>query len=127
MKLADCALSVLNCSLIAYCSHAHLFAIWYQKPINIILHISAPSSLFQSHLPATFNCKMVPIKKSVAKKNRNVKGRTLHDMLYATKKNVNGRTLPDILHEGLMRRTHVLKRVCAPDVIRFSNRKQKSH
>ena len=52
---------------------------------------------------ATFNCKMVAIKKySVAKKKENVKGRTPHDILHVDKK---GKTLHDIVHEGLMRRT----------------------
>ena len=52
---------------------------------------------------ATFNCKMVAIKKySVAKKKENVKGRTLHDILHVNKK---WKTLHDIVHEGLMRRT----------------------
>ena len=42
-------------------------------------------------LLATFNCKMVAIKKySVAKKKENVKGRTLHDILHIDKK---GKTL----------------------------------
>ena len=36
-KLADFVFSVLNQSLIAYCSLAHLFAIWNQKPILKIL------------------------------------------------------------------------------------------
>ena len=54
-------------------------------------------------LLATFNCKMVAIKKySVAKKKENVKGRTLHDILHVDKK---GKTLHDKVHEGLMRRT----------------------
>ena len=54
-------------------------------------------------LLATFNCKMVTIKKnSVAKKKENVKGRTLHDILHIDKK---WKTLHDIVHEGLMRRT----------------------
>ena len=54
-------------------------------------------------LLATFNCKMVAIKRySVAKKKENAKGRTLHDILHNDKK---GKTLHDIVHEGLMRRT----------------------
>ena len=54
-------------------------------------------------LQGHFYCKMVAIKKySVAKKNENVKGRTLHDILHVDKK---GKTLHDIVHEGLMRRT----------------------
>ena len=56
----------------------------------------------------TFNCKMVAIKKIKSpKKNRNMKGRTLHNIFHVAKKNVNGRTLHDILQEGLMRRMHV--------------------
>ena len=44
---------------------------------------------------------MVGIKKSVAKKKENVKGRTLHDILHVAKK---GKRLHDIVHEGQRRR-----------------------
>ena len=53
----------------------------------------------KSHLLATFNCKMVATKNSVAKKNG--KGRTLHDILHVAK-NVKGKRLHDILRRGLM-------------------------
>ena len=51
--------------------------------INTVDH-RAPSSLFQK---VAFNCKMVGIKNIQSpKKKENVKGRTLHDILYVTKK-----------------------------------------
>ena len=59
-----------------------------------------------SCLLATFNWKMVAIKKNlVAKNKKKLKGRTVHDILHIVKKNVKGRTLHDILHQGLMHRT----------------------
>ena len=89
-------------------SHLHIF--WNHKLnqdwINLHAHAIHTYHMYmqrskltfsKSHLLATFNCKMVAIKNSVAKKKENVKGRTLHDILHVTKKY--------IVHEWLMRRT----------------------
>ena len=48
-------------------------------------------TFLKSRLLATFNCKMVAIKKFRRQKQKNVKGRTLHDILHMAKKIQGGR------------------------------------
>ena len=48
-------------------------------------------TLSKSRLLATFNCKMITIKKIQSPKTKkNMKGRTLHDISHVTKKNLKG-------------------------------------